>query len=98
MTARKALDEAITADTLDEGAIRARAADVGAVEADAAVLRAKLHAAVFAVLTPEQQTKAKELRGTMENRMRGGRERIRQHIEQQSEPRSEQAPSLPATV
>lgn len=98
MTARKALDDSITADTVDEAAIRARAADVGTVEADAAVLRAKMHAAVFAVLTPEQQQKAKELRGTMENRMKGGRERIRQHIEQRFEPRSEQPPSEPETV
>lgn len=98
MTARKALDDSITADTVDEAAIRTRAADVGAVEADAAVLRAKMHAAVFAVLTPEQQQKAKELRGTMENRMKGGREGIRQYIKQRFEPRSEQPPSEPETV
>ena len=68
------------------------------VDADAAVLHAKMHAAVFAVLTPEQQQKAKELRGTMENRMKGGRERIRQHMEQRFEPRTEQSPSEPETV
>jgi Spy/CpxP family protein refolding chaperone len=97
-TARKALHDAITADAVDETAIRTKAADVALVDADAAVLHAKMHAAVFAVLTPEQQQKAKELRGTMENRMKGGRERIRQHIEQRFEPRSEQSPSEPETV
>ena len=97
-TARKALHDAITADAVDETAIRTKAADVALVDADAAVLHAKMHAAVFAVLTPEQQQKAKELRGTMENRMKGGRERIRQHIEQRFGPRSEQSPSGPETV
>jgi len=97
-TARKALHDAITADAVDETAIRTKAAEVALVDADAAVLHAKMHAAVFAVLTPEQQQKAKELRGTMENRMKGGRERIRQHIEQRFEPRSEQSPSEPETV
>jgi Spy/CpxP family protein refolding chaperone len=97
-TARKALQDAIAADAFDETAIRAKAADVALVDADAAVLRAKMHAAVIAVLTPEQQQKAKELRGQMENRMKGGRERMRQHMEQRFEPRSEQPPSEPETV
>jgi len=97
-TARQALYDAITADAVDETAIRTKAADVALVDADAAVLHAKMHAAVFAVLTPEQQQKAKELRGTRENRMKGGREHIRQHIEQRFEPRSEQPPSEPETV
>ena len=97
-TARKALHDAITADAVDETAIRTKAAEAALVDADAAVLHAKMHAAVFAVLTPEQQQKAKELRGTMENRMKGGRERIRQHMEQRFEPRTEQSPSEPETV
>jgi Spy/CpxP family protein refolding chaperone len=97
-TARQALHDAITADAVDETAIRTKAADVALVDADAAVLHAKMHAAVFAVLTPEQQQKAKELRGTRENRMKGGREHIRQHIEQRFQPRSEQPPSEPETV
>jgi len=37
--ARKALHDAIAADTFDEAAIRSAAAEVGAVEADAAVLQ-----------------------------------------------------------
>jgi Spy/CpxP family protein refolding chaperone len=80
--AREALHEAVTSGTADEGAIRAKAAAVAVVEADAAVLQAKVHAEVFAVLTPEQQQKAKELRETMKQRMKNGRERMRQSIEQ----------------
>jgi protein CpxP len=59
--AREALDAAITADAVDESAIRARAADVAAVDADAAVLRARVHQEVFSLLTAEQQTKARAL-------------------------------------
>ena len=72
-TARKALDDAITADQIDENAIRAAATTVGAVEADAAVLRANVHQAAWKVLTPEQQQKAKELKSQMEQQMKNGR-------------------------
>lgn len=71
--ARKALHAAIAADAFDEGAIRARAGEIGAIEADAAVLQAKIRGEVFALLTPEQVKKAKELRSGMENRMKDGR-------------------------
>jgi protein CpxP len=70
--ARQALHEAVTADKFDEAAIRAAAAAVGAAEGDAAVLRARVHADVWALLTPEQQTKAKELKGQVGQR-RGAR-------------------------
>jgi Spy/CpxP family protein refolding chaperone len=70
--ARKALDDAITADTFDEAAIRAKASEVASVEGDAAVLRAKVHQEAWPVLTPEQQQKAKELKSQMPQRMRGG--------------------------
>ena len=46
---------------------------MAAVEGDAAVLRAKVHQAAWKVLTPEQQQKAKELKGQMEQRMKDGR-------------------------
>ena len=75
--ARKALDDAITADAFDEAAIRKAANEVGAAEADAAVLRAKVHQAAFEVLTGEQKLKAKELKGQMEQRMKDARGRGR---------------------
>ena len=65
MTARRALDQAVTAETVDEGAIRARAADVAAIESDLAVARARIHADVFQILTSEQKTKLKELQAEM---------------------------------
>ena len=101
VTARKALQAAVAADTLDEAAIRAAAAEVGAVEADAAVMQAKIRTEVSALLTPEQLKKAKELRSEMENRMKDGRGRgMRQHPRPlpPPEPRAEGDLNLPETV
>lgn len=77
-TAREALDTAVTADTLDEAAVRAKAADVATVEADAAVLRAKVHQEVFSLLTAEQQAKARELKAQRQQRMKQRGDRIRE--------------------
>jgi Spy/CpxP family protein refolding chaperone len=62
IAAREALGDAATAEKIDEADIRAKAGALGAVEADAALLRATVHAQVFALLTPEQQAKARQLR------------------------------------
>jgi Spy/CpxP family protein refolding chaperone len=79
-TAREELHAVVTSGAADEAAIRAKAEAVGAVEADAAVLHAKVHAEVWALLTLEQQQKAKELRSTMEQRMKERRKSIRQQV------------------
>jgi periplasmic protein CpxP/Spy len=68
---RDALHAAVTADTFNADDIRAKALAVAAVEADAAVLRAQIHAEVFAVLTPDQQAQAKQLQAAA--KARGGR-------------------------
>jgi Spy/CpxP family protein refolding chaperone len=97
--ARKALIDAIAADTFDEAIIRAKAADVAAIEADQAVLQAKTFAAVYALLTPEQITKFKELRRQMNDRPPRGPGRIRpQQDSLAPAPQSHEAPSLPETV
>ena len=97
--ARKALHEAIAADTFDETAVRAKAAEIGAVEADAAVLQARIKSEIFAILTPEQVKKAKDLRSQMENRMKDGRGRgMRPHPRPEPEPRAEDDLNLPETV
>lgn len=99
-TARQALQEAITADTLDESAIKAHATEIGAIEADAALLQAKVHAEVTAILTPEQVKKWKELRTELQNRMKeGGRGRgMRPHPRPEPEPRAEDGVSFPEAV
>lgn len=75
-TARTALHAAVTADTFDEAAVRQKAADVAIVDADGAVLRAKVHAEVWALLTPEQQQKAKALEAQRQERRGQLRERF----------------------
>jgi periplasmic protein CpxP/Spy len=80
--AHKAQHEAVTAATLDEQAVRAKSADLAQVMADAAVLRARVHSEVFAVLTPEQQAKAAELKTQREARREQIRERVRERIQQ----------------
>jgi Spy/CpxP family protein refolding chaperone len=62
MGARRALDDAVTAETTDPEVIRAAAARVAEADLAAALLRAKVHAEVFAVLTAEQRLKATTMR------------------------------------
>jgi Spy/CpxP family protein refolding chaperone len=69
-TAHQGVEALVTADTVDEAAIRAKSGEVAVVEADAAVMRAKVHQEVFSVLTAEQQAKAKELRAQRDARMK----------------------------
>ena len=95
--ARKALNDAIAADAVDEAVIRTKAADLAAVEADAAVLQAKVRAAVYALLTPEQLQKIKELRVKMPTGPRRGPGRIEQQESEREAPH-DTGPSLPETV
>lgn len=60
--ARRTLYEATTAESIDEPAIRAAANVLANAEAEAAISRARVHAQIWKVLTPEQQEKAKALR------------------------------------
>jgi Spy/CpxP family protein refolding chaperone len=83
--ARQALNQAVTAETFNEATVREKAIDVAAAEADGAVLRAKAHSEVWALLTPEQQQKARELRASQEAR----REQMRQRAEQRRSERQQ---------
>jgi len=66
--AHEALRNAVEAN--DVGAIQAASTALASVIAKGAVLRAKVHAEVFAVLTDEQKAKAKALRDRTEQRVR----------------------------
>jgi Spy/CpxP family protein refolding chaperone len=66
--ARDAMRAVAEADTIDENAIRAKAADVAAVEADRAVLGARVRAEVLGLLTAEQLERVKQFRAEMEKR------------------------------
>jgi len=79
--ARAALDAAVTADTVDEAAIRDKSAALAAVNADMAVARARTRAELVQVLTPDQQAKLKALQAQREQR----RQQMRQRFEQQGQ-------------
>ena len=59
--AHDALNQAVTAETLDEALIRQRSSEAAAVDADMAVARAHAHAEVFQILTTEQKAQLKTL-------------------------------------
>lgn len=80
--AHKALQDTIMAETLDETAIRQRAAELAAVEADGAVLRAKVFAQVWALLTPDQQQKARDMKAQADKRRSERRGRFEQRRQQ----------------
>jgi protein CpxP len=89
--AHKAQQDAVTAAQFDEQAVRTRAAELATLAADAAVLQAKVHSEVFAVLTPEQQAKAAELKARRQARMQQVRERVRERVKERR-----QRPAPPA--
>jgi protein CpxP len=74
--AREALQEAVTAEVMDEGLIRARAADLATIESDLVVARARLRSEVFQVLTPDQQAQAREAQKQMQQRRSERRDRM----------------------
>jgi Spy/CpxP family protein refolding chaperone len=84
--ARRALDAAVTAPTLNEGAVRAAAASWAEVETDMAVARARVHADVWQGLTPEQRTKAEQLRAQRQERIRQRGNAYRERFKAQAPP------------
>jgi protein CpxP len=80
--------DAVTAPQFDEAAVRATTADLAAVLGDAAVLHAKVHSEVFALLTPEQQAKAAELKAQREARAGQIRERVNERIKRRVQRRT----------
>ena len=81
-TTMQRLDEAMQAQRaainqvpVNEQAVRAAAAQVASVQADLAVAQARVHADIWNILTPEQQTKAKELEQQAQARARERQQR-----------------------
>ena len=70
--ARQKFRDAVTAEVVDETAIRAAAAEAATLQADAAILRAETNAAILALLTADQRAELNELR---ENAHENRRER-----------------------
>ena len=80
--ARRGIAEAVAAEAVDEERIRALAADLGRLQGDAAVGRANLRAALWRLLTPEQQARAAEIRTERAARQEDRRERRRNWLEE----------------
>jgi protein CpxP len=86
--AHKVQNDAITAAQFDEAAVRAATADLAGVMGDAAVLHARVHSEVFALLTPEQQAKAAELKAQREARAAQFKETVRERIKSRAQRRA----------
>jgi periplasmic protein CpxP/Spy len=82
--AHEALNDAVTADTIDDGLIRQKSAEVAAVDADMAVARAHAHADALQILTADQRAQVKkrqaELKDRMKNRQEGRRGHLLEHL------------------
>jgi Spy/CpxP family protein refolding chaperone len=63
---------------VNEGLVRSTSQSLAAAQTEMAVLQARVHSAIWSVLTPEQQQKAKELKTKREARMKERRERRQQ--------------------
>jgi len=85
-TARRGIDQAVAAQAVDEGAIRAAVAAWGEVEADMALLRARMRAQVMQVLTPEQRAKAETLKAQARERAEQRAQRLRERRQAQPAP------------
>ena len=73
--AHDGMQELLTAETINESAIRAKSAEIAAAEADMLILQAKIRRESMQILTSEQLAKLKERResrpGPMQRRPRG---------------------------
>jgi Spy/CpxP family protein refolding chaperone len=68
--AREGIRDLIEADTINEGAIRAKSAEVAAAEAELMILNAKLRKDSLQILTADQLAKLKEQRESRGQRQR----------------------------
>lgn len=84
---RQAVAALVTADAIDEGAIRAAHDKLAAAMADGAILRARIRSEVMQVLTPEQQAKARQLRAEAEQRRQARAERLKSRLQEWRERR-----------
>jgi periplasmic protein CpxP/Spy len=74
--AREGMRQLMEADSINESAIRSKAAEVAAAEAEVAILNARVRQESLQILTAEQQQKLKELResrGAQAKQRRGPR-------------------------
>jgi protein CpxP len=73
--ARDGMRALVDAETIDEGAIRAKSTEIAAAEADVMILNAKVRKESMQVLTSEQLAKLKEQRTAREGQIKQRRQR-----------------------
>ena len=87
--AQDALRHAVEAVAVDEARIRTAMQQVAEVQTELTVLEARLQSDIHALLTPEQQQKAEELRAARESRMKERRERMKQRMQERQQPQGQ---------
>lgn len=78
-TAMEAQQKAVETVPVNEGAIRATTQELAEAQTEVAIERAKLHASVFALLTPEQKEQAAKLRAERATRRSDRGPRAQRH-------------------
>ena len=87
-TAQEARRKAVEAIPFSEPQIRAAAQALAEVEAELAVQRARLQADVYALLTPEQQTRLQTMRAERDARMKARMDRFQQRGQRRPRPQA----------
>jgi Spy/CpxP family protein refolding chaperone len=78
---RRAMNQALAAEPLDEAAVRARGAEVGAATADAAILRARVRLELLQVLTAEQREQLRVRRERVQQRFQQRLQQMQQRLQ-----------------
>ena len=94
-TAKRELDEAIYADTLDNAKIELKLRAFAAAQAEIARIRANTEVAQRNILTPEQLTRFRQLRENFEKRLEERREKRQERLDNRKNPNSEKTRRRP---
>jgi periplasmic protein CpxP/Spy len=80
--AEEARRDAMEAVPVDEGRIRSVMQQLAQAQTELAILQARFHSDVYALLTPEQQEQAQKLRAEREARLKQRQDRLQQRLQQ----------------
>ena len=86
-SAREAQRAAIEALPLNEDLVRSTSGAIGSVETALALAQARVHSEVFALLTPEQQATAQQIRADREGKMHQRQQQIQDRMQQRQKRR-----------
>lgn len=94
-TAKRELDQAIYADTLDNANIEIKLRAYSAAQAEIARIRATTEVAQRNILTPEQLTRFRELRESFGKRLEGRRDKRQERMDDRRKQNSDKPPRRP---